>query len=104
METFELIALEISYQQHTKPLSFTSAELVRVTEYGSRLWYVDLNGLGDRELLAWFGQSEDIEVQLTAVAGGGQVFRGKGFFHPNELHRAAAIRGDGELIEQHEQA
>ncbi|MBD2867606.1 hypothetical protein [Paenibacillus arenilitoris] len=100
METFDLIALEIAFGQQTKPLAFTSAELVRVTEYGDRLWYVDINGVEDRELLAWFGRSEDIGVTLTAVAGSGQVFRGKGYFHPNEPHQAAAIRGDGELFEQ----
>ncbi|WP_424767240.1 hypothetical protein [Paenibacillus sp. sgz302251] len=100
METFEIIAMEITYQQQTKGLSFTSAELVRVTEYGDRLWYVDVNGVGDRELLAWFGQSEDIRVQLTAVARSGQTFRGIGYLHPNEPHQAAAIRGDGELLEQ----
>ncbi|CAM4002513.1 hypothetical protein L1N85_14575 [Paenibacillus alkaliterrae] len=100
METFDLIAIEIMYQQQTKQLSFTSAELIRVTEYGDRLWYVDINGVGDRELLAWFGKSEDIGVQLTAIAGSGQAFRGKGYLHPNEPHQAAAIRGDGELLEQ----
>lgn len=100
METFELIAFEMTYQHHTVQLSFTSAELVRVTEYGDRLWYVDINGVGDRELLAWFGRSEDIGVELTAVAKSGQTFHGKGYFHPNEPHQAAAVRGDGELSEQ----
>lgn len=100
METFEIIAIEIAYQQQTKPLAFTSAELVRVTEYGDRLWYVDINGLGDRELLSWFGQSEDIGVQLTAIARSGQTFQGRGYLHPNEPHQAAAIRGDGELLER----
>ncbi|WP_139993649.1 hypothetical protein [Paenibacillus paridis] len=100
METFELIAFEMTYQHHTVQLSFTSAELVRVTEYGDRLWYVDINGVADRELLAWFGRSEDIGVELTAVAKSGQTFRGKGYFHPNEPHQAAAVRGDGELSEQ----
>ncbi|WP_138752610.1 hypothetical protein [Paenibacillus sinopodophylli] len=100
METFQLIALEITYQQNIVQLTFTSAELVRVTEYGDRLWYVDINDVGDRELLAWFGRSEDINIELTAVASTGQTFRGHGYFHPNEPHQAAAIRGDGELIEQ----
>jgi len=100
METFELIAFEMTYQQKTIRLSFTSAALVRVTEYGDRLWYVDINGVGDRELLARFGKSEDIGIELTAIASSGQTFRGKGYFHPNEPHQAAAVRGDGELIEQ----
>lgn len=100
VETFELIAIEIMYQRQTKPLTFTSAELVRVTEYGDRLWYVDINGVADREMLSWFGQSEDISVQLTAVANSGRTFRGSGYLHPNEPHQAAAIRGDGELFEQ----
>ncbi|WP_169086819.1 hypothetical protein [Paenibacillus sp. PL91] len=100
METFELIAFEFTYQQETIQLSFTSAELVRVTEYGDRLWYVDINGVGDRELLARFGRSEDIGIELTAVASSGQTFQGKGYFHPNEPHQAAAVRGDGELLER----
>lgn len=100
METFDLIAIEISFQQQTRALSFLSAELVIVTDYGDRLWYVDINGVADRELLAWFGQSEDIRVQLTAVADSGQAFRGTGYLHPNEPHQAAAIRGDGELLAQ----
>ena len=100
METFEIIAFEMTYQQKTIQLSFTSAELVRVTEYGDRLWYVDINGVGDRELLAWFGKNEDIVIELIAIASSGQTFRGKGYFHPNEPHQAAAVRGDGELLEQ----
>lgn len=100
METFSLLAFEMTYQQKTIQLSFTSAELVRVTEYGDRLWYVDINGVRDRELLAWFGRSEDIGIELIAVASTGQTFRGKGYFHPNEPHQAAAVRGDGELLEQ----
>jgi len=100
LETFEIIAFEMTYQQKTIQLSFTSAELVRVTEYGDRLWYVDINGVGDRELLAWFGKNEDIGIELIAIASSGQTFRGKGYFHPNEPHQAAAVRGDGELLEQ----
>lgn len=100
METFSLLAFEMTFQQKTIQLSFTSAELVRVTEYGDRLWYVDINGVRDRELLAWFGRSEDIGIELIAVASTGQTFRGKGYFHPNEPHQAAAVRGDGELLEQ----
>jgi hypothetical protein len=100
MEAFELIAIEITYQQQTRGLTFTSAGLIRVTDYGDRLWYIDVNGMADRELLAWFGQSEDIAVQLTAIGRNGQTFRGKGYLHPNVTHMAAAIRGEGELLEQ----
>lgn len=99
METFEIIALEITYQQQTASLSFSSAELVRVTDYGDRLWYIDINDVSDPALLAWFGQSEDIAVELIAAATNGRSFRGRGYFHPNEPHQAAAIRGDGELFE-----
>lgn len=91
METFELIAFEMTYQQKTIQLSFISAELVRVTDYGDRLWYVDINGVHDRELLAWFGKSEEIGIELTAIASSGQTFSGKGYFHPNEPHQAAII-------------
>ncbi|OMF35989.1 hypothetical protein BK133_09905 [Paenibacillus sp. FSL H8-0548] len=100
METFKIIAFEMIYQQETIQLSFSTAELVRVTEHGDRLWYVDINGVDDQELLARFGRSEDIAIALTAVASSGQTFRGKGYFHPNEPHQAAAVRGDGELLEQ----
>lgn len=100
METFELIAIEIAYQQQTRHLSFTSAGLVLVSDYGDRLWYIDVVGIGEVDLLAWFGQSEDIGVEVTAVAVNGTTFRGKGYLHPNEPHQAAAIRGDGELFSQ----
>ncbi len=100
MEAFELIAIEIAYQQQTRSLTFASAGLMRVTEYGDRLWYIDVNGLEDRELLSWFATSEDIAVQLTAFAKNGLIFRGKGYLHPNVEHLAAAIRGDGVLHEE----
>lgn len=99
MDTFKLAALEISYRQQTRRLSFESAGLVRVINYGDLIWYIDVVGIGERDILAWFGQSEDIGVKLTAVAVNGITFKGEGYLHPNEPHQSAAIRGAGELIE-----
>jgi hypothetical protein len=48
-------------------------------------------------LLRMFSESEDIRVELSGVTAGGRPFEAVGYFHPNEMHRAAAIRGDGEL-------
>lgn len=97
METIQLARIVITYQQLMKELSFTSAELVVITNYGSRLWYVDVNGVADLELLRWFGQSEDIEIKLSVTATDGRNYEGTAYLHPNEPHQAAAIRGEGEL-------
>lgn len=99
METIELASIEITYQQQTKVLSFSNAELNILSDYGSRLWYVDVDGVEDIALLRWFGQSEDIEVKLSLVDRSGRSFSGVAYFHPNEPHQAAAIRGEGELHE-----
>lgn len=99
METIQLKDIKIVYQQQMKELPFQSAELVLVSDYGSKLWYVDVNGVQDSELLQWFGQSEDIRVELYATAADGRTFNGTAYLHPNEPHQAAALRGDGELRE-----
>ncbi|WP_336788119.1 hypothetical protein [Paenibacillus sp. MMO-177] len=99
METIQLKGIEIVYRQQMKELLFQSAELVLVSDYGSKLWYVDVNGVKDTELLQWFGQSEDIRIELYATATDGRTFNGTAYLHPNEPHLAAAIRGDGELRE-----
>ncbi|GGG77666.1 hypothetical protein [Paenibacillus radicis (ex Gao et al. 2016)] len=99
METIELAAITIEFGARSEQLSFASAELVIVSDYGSRLWYANADGITDRELLGWFGQSEDIQIYLRAVARDGRLFEGTAYLHPNELHQAAAIRGDGLLLE-----
>lgn len=99
METIEIISIELTYQQQTKELSFSKAELIVLSDYGSKLWYVDVSEVEDRELLRWFGQSEDIEVKLQLLSRDGRSFHGAAYFHPNEPHQAAAIRGEGILHE-----
>ncbi|GKU75877.1 hypothetical protein [Paenibacillus sp. L3-i20] len=98
METIMLKGIRINYQAKTmQPVQFHKADLVFVTQYGDRLWYIDLEGVNDRHLLAWFGQSEDIAVVVRADSIDGDVWEGMGYFHPNEPNNAAAIRGAGEL-------
>ncbi|WP_240941345.1 hypothetical protein [Paenibacillus sp. HB172176] len=99
MESIPLKALEITYGSYDfAPISFQKAELVIVTDYGDKLWYIEIDGVAESELLRSFSLREDIEVVVTAVLASGSSLRGKGYFHANEPHQAAAIRGDGELI------
>ncbi|MFD1953642.1 hypothetical protein ACFSL6_05470 [Paenibacillus thailandensis] len=100
METFDLIAIEFIYENETRRLAFQSAELVIVKEFGTALWYIDVNGIQDTDLLRHFGESENICVELKAGTGSGEIFEGTGYFHPNERHRGAAIRGYGELVQK----
>ncbi|MFF2484565.1 hypothetical protein [Paenibacillus sp. NPDC058071] len=97
METIELIAITMDYEGKVIELGFEKAELIVISEYGSRLWYANVDGIADSELLRRFGQSENIGIELNASAKDGRKFRGSAYLHPNEPHQAAAIRGDGEL-------
>ena len=97
METFDLLSLQLAHRDWTRSLHMESAKLVLVTETGSRLWYVDVNGIRDDDLLDYFYTSSDIEVELVAVTGSGLELRGIAYFHANPAHHAAALRGDGEL-------
>ncbi|WP_276354747.1 hypothetical protein [Cohnella caldifontis] len=97
MEHYELAALTITEAGTPHPLSFARAKLTVVSEYGTRLWYVDLDGIADLALLRRFAEAEDIGISLSAVTIGGKAMSGRGFLHPNPLGRSAAIRGDGEL-------
>lgn len=100
MEAVALKSIAISYDGNAaRIIPFKSAELMTITQYGDRLWYIDINGFGDEELLHWFGQSEDIGVGVIATAVSGIVYRGDGYLHPNEPNKAAAIRGNGELMQ-----
>ncbi|MFD0961359.1 hypothetical protein [Paenibacillus chungangensis] len=100
MEAVALRSIAISYDGNAaRIIPFQSAELITVTQYGDRLWYIDMNGVSDEELLHWFGQSEDIGVGVIATAESGIVYRGEGHLHPNETNKAAAIRGNGELLQ-----
>jgi len=99
METIELSSIIIGYAQHSSfKVAFSKAVLVIVTDHGDKLWYIDVDGVRDKDLLSWFSQNEDIRVQLTAKAATGEEYQGIAYLHPNEPSSAAAIRGDGELI------
>ncbi|QJC51321.1 hypothetical protein HGI30_07025 [Paenibacillus albicereus] len=97
METYALLSLTLSHGGWTKELEMESAELALVTEAGSRLWYIDVNGVADDELLDYFYTAADIGVEISALARDGRMLEGTAYFHANKLHRAAALRGDGEL-------
>lgn len=98
METIELASLSINYSLHTSyPVGFQQAVLVIVTDHGDKLWYIDADGVSDKTLLSWFGQSENIRVEVTALSKTGEQYQGTAYLHPNEPSGGAAIRGDGEL-------
>ncbi|MFC4601673.1 hypothetical protein [Cohnella hongkongensis] len=98
MESYDLAELAVSQHAHRWNLVFSRARLMVVSDHGTRLWYVDIDGMADGELLQRFADSDSIEVQMTATTVGGKKLSGSGFFHPNPRRLAAAIRGDGPLI------
>jgi hypothetical protein len=97
METYDLADLIISQGSQTRALNFERAKLMVVSEYGTRLWYIDIEGVSDDRLLEQFAAAEDIGVDVRTTTIGGRKLQGRGFFHPNPQHNAAAIRGDGQL-------
>ena len=98
METIPLKTLEINYDKFTHTaIRFQKAELVIVTDYGDKHWYIEVDGVAELDLLRMFNQREDIEIVVIAGLPSGSSLQGRGYFHPNEAHHAAAIRGDGEL-------
>ncbi|MCM3749905.1 hypothetical protein M3223_21455 [Paenibacillus pasadenensis] len=97
MEIYQLASIELTHGDWTRKLDMESAELVLVTEAGSRLWYVDVTGLRDEDLLDYFYTASDIQVELKAVAQSGATLEGTAYFHANKARHAAALRGDGEL-------
>jgi len=98
MEQYELAEILIrSAQRQNWQLTFAEAQLVVVTEMGSRLWYLDVNGIGDEELLQHFYTAEEIGIELELITIGGKHLSGSGYLHANPRHQAAAIRGDGEI-------
>ncbi|MFS0723335.1 hypothetical protein [Paenibacillus sp. 1P07SE] len=98
MEQFELAEIHMTSQQQTLELLFASAQLVVVTELGSRLWYLDVNGVADEALLQHYYTAENITIELELITLGGKRLSGTGYFHANPKHQAAAIRGEGELV------
>src|SRR5262249_17723892 len=97
MENYELAELAIAQDDYRQSVTFSRAKLTIVSEHGTRLWYVDIDGIPDERLLRRFAESEEIGVSVSIVTIGGKLLSGRGFFHPNPLRHAAAIRGDGEL-------
>ena len=99
METFPLTELHLKQHGLELQLRYADAQLAIVSETGSRLWYIDVNGVQDTELLQKLNDNEfDLRFTMIAVTARGQRFEGVGYVHPNVKHHAAAIRGDGELI------
>lgn len=97
METYDLADLAITQGAQTRTLSFSRAKLMIVSDHGTRLWFIDIEGMSDKELLKHFAESHEIGVEIKTTTIGGRQLAGKGFFHPNLQHLAAAIRGDGQL-------
>ncbi|MFC5702016.1 hypothetical protein ACFPVX_12015 [Cohnella faecalis] len=97
MDTYELASLSVAQGSEALPISFSRAKLMVVSDYGTRLWFIDVEGVADEQLLQRFAVSEEIGVSVKATTIGGRRLEGHGFFHPNPIHRAAAIRGNGEL-------
>lgn len=97
METFDLAELVISQDSQEWKLTFTRAKLMIVSDHGTRLWFIDVDGMTDDSLLNKFAMSDHIEVRLRATSIGGCLMEGMGYFHPNPQHSAAAIRGNGQL-------
>jgi hypothetical protein len=97
VETYDLADLVITQGSDTRTLTFSRAKLIIVSEYGTRLWFIDIEGMADEGLLKQFAQSDEIGVDVKTTTIGGRQMEGRGFFHPNPQHLAAAIRGDGQL-------
>lgn len=97
METYELANLTVTQEAFESAISYAKAKLYIITEYGSKHWYIELDGVTDDALLRRFSESEDIAVTLEGATAGGRKVSGSGYFHPNPTHRAAAIRGEGHL-------
>jgi hypothetical protein len=97
VEQYELAALTVTEGATDRPLAFTRAKLTVVSEYGTRLWFVDVDGISDAALLQRFAETDEIGVLVLAVTIGGKRMSGQGYFHPNPSNRSAAIRGNGEL-------
>lgn len=97
METYHVAELSITHGGTTTKLSFRAAQLVVVSDAGYKLWYVEIDGMTQHALLRMFNETDQIGVALHGITAGGRPFSGTGYFHPNEQHQAAAIRGDGEL-------
>lgn len=97
METYELANLTIVQASEERSVVYTRAKLYVVTEQGSKLWYIEIDGVADDALLGYYYNADEIGVDVRATTAGGRAMSGRGYFHANPLHRAAAIRGEGRL-------
>jgi hypothetical protein len=97
METYELVDLSVTQGTLTAALTFSQAKLMIVSDHGTRLWFIDVEGMTDTRLLKHFAESFEIDITIQATTIGGRQLAGKAFFHPNPQHHAAAIRGNGQL-------
>ncbi|RUS45487.1 hypothetical protein [Cohnella sp. AR92] len=97
MENYDLATLRMRQADNAWTILFDTAKLMVMDEYGTRSWFIDVEGIPDAALLDRFAHTVDIDVTVEAVTIGGRTLKGSGFFHPNPKHRAAAIRGQGEL-------
>ncbi|MBD3920125.1 hypothetical protein H8B09_15275 [Paenibacillus sp. PR3] len=98
METIDLVQLTITGDNNqSTELTFSSAQLVIVHEYGSKQWYVDTTDSGPAELLNHYYVSDNIAVQMTARTSDGRSFSGTAYVHANVPRQACVLRGDDEL-------
>ncbi|THF73192.1 hypothetical protein [Cohnella fermenti] len=98
METYDLATLRMNQEDESWTILFDNAKLMVMDEYGTRSWFIDVNGIPDSQLLDRFANTADIDVTVEAVTIGGRSLKGSGFFHPNPKHQTAAVRGHGELV------
>jgi hypothetical protein len=98
VEVINLSSISVANGQWAlREIPFDAAKLMLVTQYGDKLWYIDIDGVTDSELMEWLANSEDIRITFDAVSESGQRLSGTAYAHPNMAHRALAIRGEGEL-------
>ncbi|MGG1312606.1 MULTISPECIES: hypothetical protein [Cohnella] len=97
MKSYDLASLSVTHSAGSWKLPFARAKLTVVQEYGTFLWYIDVEGVTDERLLSFFAGTEEIDVIVEATTIGGRRLQGDAYFHPNPRHKAAAIRGQGEL-------
>jgi|GEM_PF-1188722 len=100
METIPVTQITITGSDgEARELSFSSAELFIVTDFGSRQWYIDTNDAGPADLLDHYYTSDSIRISLAASSVDGRRFEGIAYFHSNVPKRACVLRGDDELLE-----
>lgn len=98
MESIELEHLTITGKDNEAVLlTFSSAQLVIVQEFGSKQWYIDTTDAGPSELLDHYYVSDNIAVLMNARTRDGRSFSGTAYVHANVPRQACVLRGDDEL-------